>query len=151
MFMSLLVLNISLLVEVLALVTHQVIFGTGSCKVPRVSDSPCSKQIWDKVMLPKFSALIPNLLIKAQEQPRWVCSVSTLCGSVAVVLSAVVVVLLSPSSRGDPNPWPISVCWHFVWWCKHWPELQPFCIVCIKIKSFGGSVLPCQVNLLAVQ
>lgn len=30
------------------------------------NDSPCSEQIWDNVMLPKFSALIPNLVIKAR-------------------------------------------------------------------------------------
>lgn len=66
MFMSLLVLNISLLIEVLALVTHEVIFSTGPCRMLQRSDSPCSKQIWDNVMLPKFSTLIPNPLIKAQ-------------------------------------------------------------------------------------
>lgn len=102
-------------------------------------------------MLPKFSALFPNLWIKAQEQPWWVCSVPMPCGSAALVPSGVVVMLLSPSSRDGPDPGAVSVCWHFVWWCQHWPELQPFCRVCIKIISFGGSVFPCQINLLAVQ
>lgn len=73
-----------------------------------------------------------------------------LCGSVALVPSAVAVVLLFPSSQGDPNPGTFLVCWHFVWHCQHWTELQPFCMVCIKMKSCGGSVFPCQIHLLAV-
>lgn len=56
-------------------------------------------------------------------------------------------------------PVPIQSRWHkslhpfrvLALWCwQHWAELQPFCTVCLKMKSFGGFVFPCQVHLLAV-
>lgn len=59
----------------------------------------------------KSRSLIPTLLTEAQKEAWWVCSVGTLCVvSLAALPLAPAAVALSPSSRGNPNPWMFWMC-----------------------------------------